>query len=66
MGLTKYNVKKFLFFNILATIVWTLIVGISSYTLGDVVYTYATQFKTYGIIFLVIVLLIIIYWWRRI
>jgi membrane protein DedA with SNARE-associated domain len=66
MGLTKYNVKKFLFFNILATIVWTLIVGISSYILGDVVYTYATQFKTYGIIFLVIVLLIIIYWWRRI
>jgi len=66
MGLTKYDIKKFLFFNVLATIVWTLIIGVSSYMLGELIYTYTEHFKTYGIAFVVIVLLIIAYWWKKI
>ncbi len=65
MGLTKYDMKKFLFFNIFATIAWTLIIGLSSYMLGELVYTYLEEFKTYGIIFVVTVLLLVIYMFRK-
>jgi membrane protein DedA with SNARE-associated domain len=66
MGLTKYDVKKFMFFNALATIVWTLIVGISAYLLGELIYTYTDQFKTYGIAFLLIILAVIAYFFKKI
>ncbi|MEA3353635.1 MAG: DedA family protein [Campylobacterota bacterium] len=66
MGLTKYDYKKFIFFNIFATIAWTLIVGISSYMLGELVYTYIEEFKTYGIIFVVVVLLSVAYLFKKI
>jgi membrane protein DedA with SNARE-associated domain len=56
MGLTKYDTKKFMFFNIFATIIWTLIVGISAFLLGELFYTYIEEIKTYGIAFVVIIL----------
>ncbi|MEA2050697.1 MAG: DedA family protein [Campylobacterota bacterium] len=65
MGLTKYDIKKFIFFNIFATIAWTLIVGLSSYMLGEVVYKYIEEFKTYGIIFVIILLLMVTYLFRK-
>lgn len=61
MGLTKYDSKKFTFFNILATILWTLIIGISSYMLGEIVYKYIDEFKTYGIIALILIVVLIAY-----
>ncbi len=66
MGLTKYDAKKFIFFNILATILWTLIVGIAAFMLGELVYTYTEQFKTYGIALVVILLLSVSYLFKRI
>ena len=66
MGLTKYDIKKFMIFNIFATIIWSLIVGISAYMLGELVYTYIEEFKTYGIIFIVFVLLLISYFLKKI
>ena len=65
MGLTKYDYKKFIFFNLFATIAWTLIVGISSYMLGELVYTYIEEFKSYGIIFVIIVLLTVAYLFKK-
>ncbi len=65
MGLTKYDMKKFAFFNIFATIAWTLIIGISSYMLGELVYTYLEEFKTYGIVFVVVVLVLVTYTFRK-
>ncbi len=65
MGLTKYDIKKFAFFNIFATIAWTLIIGLSSYMLGELVYKYLEEFKTYGIIFVVTVLLLVSYTFRK-
>jgi len=65
MGLTKYDYKKFLFFNIFATIAWTLIIGISSYMLGELVYTYLEEFKTYGIAIVVLILLSVVYTFRK-
>lgn len=60
MGLTKYSYMKFVFFNALATILWALVVGIASYTLGEVVYTYIDEIKSY-IPFVVFAILIGIY-----
>ena len=65
MGLTKYDIKKFMFFNFFATIAWTLIIGISSYMLGELVYKYLEEFKTYGIIFVVVVLLGVAYLFKK-
>ena len=65
MGLTKYDYKKFIFFNFFATIVWTLIIGISSYMLGNLIYTYIDEFKTYGLIVIVLILLTVIYGFRK-
>ncbi len=47
MGLTKYDYKKFILFNALATIVWALIIGGASYSLGELVYTYIDEIKAY-------------------
>ena len=64
MGLTKYDAKKFMFFNVLATIVWTLVVGIAAYMLGELVYTYTDQFKTYGIALVVVILATLAYYFK--
>ena len=65
MGLTKYDTKKFMFFNVLATILWTLVVGIAAYMLGELVYTYTDQFKTYGIALVIIILLTLSYYFKK-
>jgi len=65
MGLTKYDAKKFMFFNVFATIIWTLVVGIASYMLGELVYTYTDQFKTYGIALVVVILLTLSYYFKK-
>ncbi len=65
MGLTKYDYKKFIFFNALATTLWALIVGVSSYMLGELVYTYIEEFKTYGLAIVAIILLTVFYYFRK-
>jgi len=65
MGLTKYDYKKFIFFNFFATVVWALVVGISAYMLGELVYTYIDEFKTYGLAFVALVLLTVFYFYRK-
>jgi membrane protein DedA with SNARE-associated domain len=66
MGLTKYDAKKFTFYNILATTIWTIVIGGISYMLGELVYTYIDEFKTYGIAFVVFMLLLISYYFKKI
>lgn len=66
MGLTKYDIGKFTIFNFFATIVWVLLIGIGSYILGEIVYSYTDEFKTYGLAFVVCLLLIITYFYRKI
>lgn len=56
IGLTKFDMRKFFIFNIMATIIWTLVVGISSYTLGEVVINSLEEYKTYGIIILIVII----------
>lgn len=65
MGLTKYDYKKFLLFNIFATALWAIFIGMASYMMGDLVYTYIEEFKSYGIAFVVVILLTVFYLFRK-
>ena len=60
MGLTKYDYKKFMIFNFFATVLWSLVVGISAYMLGELVYKYIEELKSYAP-FVVAVILLAIY-----
>ncbi len=65
MGLTKYDYKKFLFFNVLATVLWSCIIGMAAYTLGELVYTYIEELKSYAFILIAAVVIAIIYFFRK-
>ena len=66
MGLTKYDYKKFLFFNILATTLWACIVGIAAYMLGELVYKYIDQVKSYIPFVIVVIILVVIYFFKKV
>ena len=57
MGLTKYDYKKFILFNIFATALWAIFIGTTAYMMGDLVYTYIEEFKSYGLAFVAVILL---------
>lgn len=65
MGLTKYNFKKFTFYNFFATLAWTLIVGLIAYMLGRVVIDFANDYKNYGIAALVIIIFLLAYSFKK-
>lgn len=56
MGLTKYDAKKFMLFNILATALWSVVVGYASYYMGEIIISHAEEYKYYGVgvVFLII------------
>jgi membrane protein DedA with SNARE-associated domain len=66
MGLTKYDYKKFIFFNIFATAVWALIIGIASYTLGEVVYTYIDEIKSFFPVILLVLVIVIYFIYKKV
>jgi len=66
MGLTKYSMKKFIVFNAVATIVWALVVGYSSFYMGEVILNLADDFKMYGIALVIAIILAVSYFVRKI
>jgi len=56
MGLTKYDYRKFLVINIFATALWAIFIGSAAYMMGDLVYTYIEEFKSYGLAFVAVIL----------
>jgi len=66
MGLTKYSYKKFTFYNILATLVWSIVVGYASYSMGHVILNYADDYKYYGIAIILIIVFVVSYYFRKI
>jgi len=65
MGLTKYDYKKFILFNIFATALWAIFIGMASYMMGDLVYTYIEEFKTYGLVFVALILVTVFFLFRK-
>lgn len=66
MGLTKYSFQKFTFFNALATIVWACVVGYASFLMGEVLLTYAEDYKYYGIAIILAIVLSVSYFFKKI
>lgn len=66
MGLTKYSYKKFTIYNIFATALWTIVVGYTSYMLGEIILTYASEYKYYGIAVILAIVFGISYYVRKI
>lgn len=66
MGLTKYSFAKFTLYNAFASVLWAMVIGWASYSLGSVVIEMADDYKNYGIVVAIILLLIIAYIFRQI
>ena len=66
MGLTKYSFQKFTIFNIFATAIWAVVIGYSSYLMGEVILTYAEDYKYYGVAIVFAILLSVGYFFRKI
>jgi membrane protein DedA with SNARE-associated domain len=66
MGLTKYSFQKFTFYNIFATAIWAGAVGYISYLMGEVVLTYAEDYKYYGVAAILAIIFGVSYYFRKI
>jgi membrane protein DedA with SNARE-associated domain len=66
MGLTKYSFKKFTVYNIFAAAIWAVVVGYSSYLMGEVVLTYAEEYKYYGVAVILSIVFGATYYFRKI
>lgn len=66
MGLTKYSSKKFTLFNAFATVIWALVVGYTSYYMGEVILNMADEFKMYGVALVIAIILGVTYYIRKI
>ena len=54
-----------MFFNIFATILWAVLIGSTAYMMGDLVYTYIEEFKSYGIAFVAVMIIGIFLLFRK-
>lgn len=66
MGLTKYSFQKFTVYNIFATALWAVVVGYLSYMAGEVILTYAEDYKYYGLAVVATIILTTSYFLRKI
>jgi membrane protein DedA with SNARE-associated domain len=66
MGLTKYSFSKFTVLNFFATIVWAVVIGYLSYSLGQVVIDAADEYKNYGILIAVVFVALLAYVFKKI
>ena len=65
IGLTKFDAKKFFIFNLIGAIIWSLVVGIGAYMLGDIFLSTVEEFKTYGIVLLIFLIFTITYFLNK-
>jgi membrane protein DedA with SNARE-associated domain len=61
IALTKYDSKKFVIYNLFASIVWGLIVGITAYMMGEVFVNLIEEFSGFSYILIGILIAISIY-----
>lgn len=66
MGLTKYSFKKFTVYNAFAAAVWAIVVGYISFLMGEVILTYAEQYKYYGVAVILAIVFGTSYYFKRI
>lgn len=66
MGLTKYSFKKFTVYNAFATVIWAVVVGYISFLMGEVILTYADQYKYVGIAIILTIVFSVSYYFKKI
>lgn len=66
MGLTKYSFQKFTVYNIFATVLWAVVVGSVSYMMGEIVLTYAEDYKYYGVAIILAIVFTVGYFFKKI
>ncbi len=65
-GLTKYSFQKFTVYNALAAVVWAVVVGMASYMMGEIILTYAEEYKYYGVAAILAIVFSVSYYFRKI
>jgi membrane protein DedA with SNARE-associated domain len=65
MGLTKYDMKRFTIYNLMASIIWAVIVGGLAYVLGQVFLDSMEEYKYYGVVIILLLLLVIFNFLRK-
>ncbi len=66
IGLTEYSSKKFIVYNLLATILWTLLIGWVFYYLGASVSGLSSDFKYFGLGLILLMVFGIAYYLKKI
>ncbi|MGB6329869.1 MAG: DedA family protein [Halarcobacter sp.] len=66
MGLTKYSYQKFTIYNAFASVLWAIVIGYSSYMLGEIILTYAEEYKYYGVAFILAIVFGTSYYFKKI
>ena len=65
IGLTQYDPKKFLLFNIIGAVLWAVVVGYLAFSLGEVVINSLEEFKNYGIAIAIVLIIVISYFLNK-
>jgi len=65
MGLTKFDFKKFTFYNLLASFIWGTVVGSIAYFMGQIFLDSLEEYKNIGIVTLILLFLIIFTIFKR-
>lgn len=66
MGLTKYSFQKFTIYNAFAAAVWAIVIGYASFMMGEVILTYAEEYKYYGVAVILLIVLSVSYYFKKI
>lgn len=65
MGLTKYDIKKFMMFNLLASLLWGFVVGFIAFSLGRMFIDSLDQIKEYGLGILIVIILLLYFFYKK-
>lgn len=65
IGITKYDSRKFMIINFLASFVWGVVVGTTAYYIGQLFLDSLEEYKNYGIALLVLLILLIVSFFKK-
>ena len=61
IGITDYNKIKFMIFNLIGSAIWSVVVGLTAYYMGQIFLDTLSEYKTYGIAILLLLIAFISY-----
>ena len=61
IGITQYDKTKFMIFNLIGAIIWSIVVGLTAYFMGQIVIDIFSQYKNYALVFILAVVGLVIY-----